>query len=146
MATCAAPRSEAVRTIHPPVLARGDDPPEPPAVLARGDDPPEPPAVLAGRAARALFESVARMLRDPKRCPLIVHRQRALFSSWYEFFPRSEGARVSPLGRRKPVSGTFATAARRLDAVASMGFDVVYLPPIHPIGTTARKGKNNALF
>ncbi|HVB46508.1 MAG TPA: alpha-1,4-glucan--maltose-1-phosphate maltosyltransferase [Streptosporangiaceae bacterium] len=77
--------------------------------------------------------------------PLIVHRQRALFSSWYELFPRSEGARVDPLGRRKPVSGTLRTAARRLDAVAAMGFDVIYLPPVHPIGTTARKGRNNAL-
>jgi starch synthase (maltosyl-transferring) len=78
-------------------------------------------------------------------CPLVVHRQRALFGSWYEFFPRSEGARVDPLGRRKPVSGTLRTAARRLDALAAMGFDVVYLPPVHPIGTTARKGRNNAL-
>jgi starch synthase (maltosyl-transferring) len=78
--------------------------------------------------------------------PLLVHRQRALFGSWYEFFPRSEGARVDPLGRRGPVSGTLRTAARRLDAVAAMGFDVVYLPPVHPIGTTARKGKNNALY
>jgi len=78
-------------------------------------------------------------------CPLIVDRQRALFGSWYEFFPRSEGARVDPLGRRRAVSGTLRTAARRLDAIAAMGFDVVYLPPVHPIGTTARKGRNNAL-
>jgi starch synthase (maltosyl-transferring) len=77
--------------------------------------------------------------------PLIVHRQRALFGSWYEFFPRSEGARVDPLGRRPPVSGTLRTAARRLEEIAAMGFDVVYLPPVHPIGTTARKGRNNAL-
>ncbi len=77
--------------------------------------------------------------------PLIVHRQRALFGSWYEFFPRSEGARVDPSGRELPVSGTLRTAARRLDDVAAMGFDVVYLPPIHPIGSTARKGRNNAL-
>jgi starch synthase (maltosyl-transferring) len=77
--------------------------------------------------------------------PLIVHRQRALFGSWYEFFPRSEGAKVDPLGRRRAVSGTLRTAARRLDGVAAMGFDVVYLPPIHPIGTTARKGRNNSL-
>jgi starch synthase (maltosyl-transferring) len=78
--------------------------------------------------------------------PLLVHRLRALFSSWYEFFPRSEGARVDPLGRRRSVSGTLRTAARRLDDIAAMGFDVVYLPPVHPIGTTARKGKNNALL
>jgi starch synthase (maltosyl-transferring) len=77
--------------------------------------------------------------------PLLVQRQRALFGSWYEFFPRSEGARVDPLGRRRSVSGTLRTAARRLDDIAAMGFDVVYLPPVHPIGTTARKGKNNAL-
>ena len=78
-------------------------------------------------------------------CPLIVDRQRALFGSWYEFFPRSEGARVDPLGRRRSVSGTLRTASKRLDAIAGMGFDVVYLPPVHPIGTTARKGRNNAL-
>ncbi len=78
-------------------------------------------------------------------CPLVVDRQRALFGSWYEFFPRSEGARVDPFGRRRSVSGTLRTAARRLDAIAAMGFDVAYLPPVHPIGTTARKGKNNAL-
>src|SRR5215467_3688128 len=77
--------------------------------------------------------------------PLIVHRERALFGSWYEFFPRSEGAKVDPLGRRRPVSGTLRTAARRLGEIAAMGFDVVYLPPVHPIGTTARKGRNNAL-
>jgi starch synthase (maltosyl-transferring) len=78
-------------------------------------------------------------------CPLMVDRQRALFGSWYEFFPRSEGAKVDPLGRRRSVSGTLRTAAKRLDAIAAMGFDVVYLPPVHPIGTTARKGRNNAL-
>ncbi|TQM70631.1 alpha-1,4-glucan:maltose-1-phosphate maltosyltransferase [Actinomadura hallensis] len=77
--------------------------------------------------------------------PLIVHRQRALFSAWYEFFPRSEGARIDPLGRRGPTSGTLRTAAKRLPAIADMGFDVVYLPPIHPIGTTSRKGPNNTL-
>jgi starch synthase (maltosyl-transferring) len=75
---------------------------------------------------------------------LWVDRPRALFSSWYEFFPRSEGAIVDSAGR--PVRhGTFATAARRLPAIASMGFDVVYLPPIHPIGAVNRKGRNNAL-
>ena len=70
--------------------------------------------------------------------PLMVERRRALVGAWYEFFPRSEGATA-----RK--SGTFATAAKRLPGIAAMGFDVVYLPPIHPIGTTHRKGRNNTL-
>jgi starch synthase (maltosyl-transferring) len=50
-----------------------------------------------------------------------------------------------PMGRREPISGTLRTAARRLEAIAEMGFDVVYLPPVHPIGTTFRKGRNNTL-
>jgi starch synthase (maltosyl-transferring) len=59
-------------------------------------------------------------------------------------FPRSEGATFDPqLGRWR--SGTFATAAQRLPAIAAMGFDVVYLTPIHPIGATFRKGRNNSL-
>jgi starch synthase (maltosyl-transferring) len=74
-----------------------------------------------------------------------VHRQRALYGAWYEFFPRSEGVQFDPMGRREPVSGTLRTAARRLEAVSQMGFDVVYLPPVHPIGTTFRKGRNNTL-
>jgi starch synthase (maltosyl-transferring) len=77
--------------------------------------------------------------------PLLVHRERALFGSWYEFFPRSEGASYDPMGRRAPESGTFRSAMKRLPAVAEMGFDVVYLPPIHPIGTQYRKGPNNTL-
>ncbi|HEU5454057.1 MAG TPA: maltotransferase domain-containing protein, partial [Nocardioides sp.] len=71
-------------------------------------------------------------------------RARALYGSWYEFFPRSEGAKVDP-ETGKVTSGTLRTAARRLDAVAEMGFDVVYLPPIHPIGEVNRKGPNNTL-
>ncbi|MGH9168323.1 MAG: alpha-1,4-glucan--maltose-1-phosphate maltosyltransferase [Acidimicrobiia bacterium] len=77
--------------------------------------------------------------------PLTVHRQRALYGAWYEFFPRSEGATIDPLGRRAPTSGTLHTATQRLPAIAAMGFDVIYLPPIHPIGTTHRKGPNNTL-
>jgi starch synthase (maltosyl-transferring) len=77
--------------------------------------------------------------------PLIVHRPRALYGSWYEFFPRSEGADFDPLGRRAPQSGTFRTAMKRLPAIAEMGFDIVYLPPIHPIGRSFRKGPNNTL-
>nr|WP_282452377.1 alpha-1,4-glucan--maltose-1-phosphate maltosyltransferase [Corynebacterium meridianum] len=71
-----------------------------------------------------------------------VERPKALFSSWYEFFPRSTGG-VDEEGR--PVHGTFATAAAELDRVAGMGFDTVYFPPIHPIGEINRKGRNNTL-
>ena len=70
--------------------------------------------------------------------PMLAQRRRALYGSWYEFFPRSEGA-------VPPTSGTFRTAMHRLPAVAEMGFDVLYLPPIHPIGTAFRKGPNNTL-
>ena len=76
--------------------------------------------------------------------PLWVDRERALYGSWYELFPRSEGARVDE-DSGAMVSGTFRTAMERLPAVAAMGFDVVYLPPVHPIGRTNRKGPNNTL-
>ncbi|MGY1667569.1 alpha-1,4-glucan--maltose-1-phosphate maltosyltransferase [Geodermatophilus sp. SYSU D00696] len=71
-----------------------------------------------------------------------VDRPRALFGSWYEYFPRSEG----PVVDGKPSHGTFRTAAERLPAIAEMGFDVVYLPPIHPIGTVNRKGPNTSQY
>ncbi|APU13521.1 alpha-1,4-glucan:maltose-1-phosphate maltosyltransferase [Actinoalloteichus fjordicus] len=73
---------------------------------------------------------------------LWVDRERALVGSWYEFFPRSTGGH-DELGR--PVHGTFRTAAAELERVADLGFDVVYLPPIHPIGHVHRKGRNNTL-
>ncbi len=76
--------------------------------------------------------------------PLLVERELALFGAWYEIFPRSEGAYYD-VKTGAWVSGTLRTAARRLPAIAGMGFDVVYLTPIHPIGTTARKGPNNTL-
>ncbi len=69
--------------------------------------------------------------------PLLVERELAGFSAWYEMFPRSEGA-------EPPTSGNLRTAARRLPAIAAMGFDVVYLPPIHPIGRSFRRGPNNS--
>jgi starch synthase (maltosyl-transferring) len=75
--------------------------------------------------------------------PIRVERERSGVGSWYEFFPRSIGAKKNPDGSW--TSGTFKTAATRLPAVAAMGFDVVYLPPIHPIGTSFRKGPNNTL-
>ncbi len=74
---------------------------------------------------------------------LLVERTRAGVGAWYEFFPRSEGARRLKDGTIK--SGTFRTASKRLPAVAAMGFDVLYLPPIHPIGRLNRKGPNNTL-
>ncbi len=76
--------------------------------------------------------------------PLFADRARALYGSWYEFFPRSEGATRDPESGRV-TSGTLVTAAERLDAVAAMGFDVIYMPPIHPIGEVNRKGPNNTL-
>jgi starch synthase (maltosyl-transferring) len=72
-----------------------------------------------------------------RQLPVVVDRERARFSSWYEMFPRSS----SPVPGRH---GTFRDLAERLPYVAEMGFDVLYLPPIHPIGFTNRKGKNNS--
>ncbi|HEY5842212.1 MAG TPA: alpha-1,4-glucan--maltose-1-phosphate maltosyltransferase [Mycobacterium sp.] len=71
-----------------------------------------------------------------------VDRPQARFSAWYELFPRSTGGRDSD---GVPVHGTFATAAKALPRVANMGFDVVYLPPVHPIGEVHRKGRNNTV-
>ena len=75
---------------------------------------------------------LARLTTDSPEHTILVERRRAGVGSWYEFFPRSEGARQWKDGRWK--SGSLRTAMRRLDGVAAMGFDVVYLPPIHPIG------------
>jgi starch synthase (maltosyl-transferring) len=71
-----------------------------------------------------------------------VDRPRAKFGAWYEMFPRSTGGR-DKVGN--PVHGTFPTAADALPRIARMGFDVVYLPPIHPIGKVHRKGRNNSV-
>jgi starch synthase (maltosyl-transferring) len=77
-----------------------------------------------------------RATRYGKELPVHVDRRKARFSTWYEMFPRSC---VSEPGRH----GNFRDCESRLEYVAAMGFDVVYLPPIHPIGSTYRKGKNN---
>ncbi len=89
---------------------------------------------LAALVARAPDRS--RATRAPE-LTIDVDRPLARFSAWYELFPRSQ----SPIPARH---GTFADAARRLPAIAAMGFDIVYLPPIHPIGHAFRKGPNNA--
>ena len=78
-----------------------------------------------------------------EKYPIRADRERALVGAWYEFFPRSEGAVKNADGT--VTSGTFVSAAKRLPAVAAMGFDVLYLPPIHPIGVAHRKGPNNSL-
>ena len=70
--------------------------------------------------------------------PLVVDRERARFSAWYEMFPRSASSQPAR-------HGTFRDCVARLPYVAQMGFDVLYLPPIHPIGRVNRKGRNNAL-
>ncbi len=101
----------------------------------------EDPAITAILATWPLRQ----LLTRSRPLPLEVDRERALFGSWYEFFPRSEGVQIDPMGRRPPTSGTLRTAAKRLDAIAAMEFDVVYIPPVHPIGTTHRKGRNNTL-
>jgi starch synthase (maltosyl-transferring) len=77
--------------------------------------------------------------RSPE-LPLVVDRERARFGAWYELFPRSQGR-----DPKHPMATTFADAEWRLPGIAEMGFDVVYVPPIHPIGRTNRKGRNNSL-
>ena len=81
---------------------------------------------------RSLSTTYARILG------VIVDRRAAQIGSWYEFFPRSQGTVPG-------IASTFAQAARRLPDIRAMGFDVLYLPPIHPIGHAFRKGRNNSL-
>jgi starch synthase (maltosyl-transferring) len=75
----------------------------------------------------------------PKELHVVVERPRAQLGAWYEFFPRS----APPATESRP--GTFKDCERLLPSIAEMGFDIIYLPPIHPIGRTGRKGKNNTL-
>jgi starch synthase (maltosyl-transferring) len=92
----------------------------------------EPLAELAGRAPDRSRATRSPLLR------VNVERRGARFGAWYELFPRSQGTEPG-------VHGTFADAARRLGDIRAMGFDVVYLPPIHPIGRAFRKGRDNRL-
>ncbi|AZA13349.1 alpha-1,4-glucan--maltose-1-phosphate maltosyltransferase [Corynebacterium choanae] len=112
----------------------------------RGDDPD-----LRARVAPAFAPEVEQMLAAKplkdlttrsKTFKIEVQRRKALFSSWYELFPRSTGT-VNEDGSIN--HGTLATTADALDRVAAMGFDTVYFPPIHPIGEINRKGRNNTL-
>ncbi|WP_125078400.1 alpha-1,4-glucan--maltose-1-phosphate maltosyltransferase [Mycobacterium sp. P7213] len=102
------------------------------------------------RSAPALSDEISQLLtcyplRDlltrGQQYRVWVDRPLARFSSWYEMFPRSTGGWDSA---GAPVHGTLATAASALPRIAEMGFDVVYLPPIHPIGKVHRKGRNNS--
>lgn len=112
--------------------------------LRRSGDP-------VGRAAAALSPEVTGLLTQHPIRELVtpgrewtvwVDRPLARCSAWYEMFPRSTGG-WDRHGR--PVHGTFATAAAALPRIAAMGFNVVYLPPIHPIGKVHRKGRNNTV-
>jgi len=101
-------------------------------------------ALSSSAVQEALAEAPLRdLVSSSARYPLRVSRRLALYGSWYEMFPRSEGAYQGADG--KWVSGNFQTAQQRLPDIANMGFDVIYLTPIHPIGTQFKKGKNNSL-
>ena len=99
------------------------------------------PDAVAGAVER---QPIRELVTESAEFPLLVERAAAGQGSWYEFFPRSEGARRDP-ATGEWTSGNFRTAAGRLPGVAAMGFDVLYLPPIHPIGHAHRKGPNNTL-
>jgi starch synthase (maltosyl-transferring) len=102
----------------------------------------------AGGAQHALSPELARLMTIngerrftttyDKELEIVVDRERARFGAWYELFPRSTS---NVPGRH----GTFKDLEKRLPYVASMGFDVLYLPPIHPIGKSFRKGRNNSV-
>jgi starch synthase (maltosyl-transferring) len=86
----------------------------------------------------ARYPDLANATRYGIELPVWVDRERARFSSWYELFPRS----ASPLPDQH---GTFRDVERQLPEIAAMGFDILYLPPIHPIGRSFRKGPNNSI-
>jgi starch synthase (maltosyl-transferring) len=104
-------------------------------------------ADLAGRAALMVSPGLRELMaHSPRRdeatryereLEIVVDRESARFAAWYEMFPRSQG-------RVPGKSATFDDCIQRLPEIAELGFDVVYLPPIHPIGQTNRKGRNNA--
>jgi len=108
---------------------------------ADGEPARDPARALLGdelaRAMHALTDKPFHYL-SPAPYPLWVDRREARFASWYELFPRSQSPRPG-------VHGTFDDVVARLPEVRDMGFDVLYLPPIHPIGRTHRKGPNNSL-
>ncbi len=102
-------------------------------------------AALSDEVRGVLDERPLRDLVSPSPVyPLQVDRELALAGAWYEMFPRSAGAVRDP-DTGEWTSGTLRTAALELPRIAGLGFDIVYLTPVHPIGTTYRKGRNNSL-
>jgi starch synthase (maltosyl-transferring) len=89
-------------------------------------------------------EPIRSLVTESESYEINCERLRAGFGAWYEFFPRSEGAKFDKKTKTW-TSGSFKTAIKRLPAVKAMGFDVLYMPPIHPIGLSFRKGSNNTL-
>jgi starch synthase (maltosyl-transferring) len=105
--------------------------------MQKEDLPIVEPKVLSKELAALMAKYPDRKFASTyeKELGIVVDREKARFSSWYEMFPRSSG--------EPGKHGTFNDVAKRLPYIADLGFDVLYLPPIHPIGTTFRKGKNN---
>ncbi|HIW67975.1 MAG TPA: DUF3416 domain-containing protein [Candidatus Dietzia merdigallinarum] len=113
------------------------------ALRGRGDATSRTaPALSDAVAAELAADPVRELVTSGQTHRVWVDRREAQFSAWYEFFPRSTGGWDSD-GR--PVHGTFQTSRSYIDHAADLGFDVVYLPPIHPIGKVNRKGRNNTL-
>ncbi|RSX51048.1 alpha-1,4-glucan--maltose-1-phosphate maltosyltransferase [Bifidobacterium goeldii] len=119
------------------------------AAKTMDDESLTPKERLAAATSDAITElHVTNPLRDgispsqPQR--FLVQRPESSFAAWYQFFPRSEGAYVDPT-TGKIVQGTLKTSVTGLERAKAEGFDIVYLPPIFPIGVTNRKGKNNTL-
>jgi starch synthase (maltosyl-transferring) len=108
--------------------------------LKDADDPGQVAILLADETAEiyAAADSPAFRIRTDAPIPIDAERRTAEFASWYELFPRSQSSDPQR-------HGTFADVVRRLPAIRDMGFDVVYFPPINPIGKTNRKGRNNTL-
>lgn len=104
--------------------------------LAAGDNP----TIAALHETHPLRDGISPS--QPQRFK--VERPKSSFAAWYQFFPRSEGATIDP-NTGKIIQGTLRTSMAGLERAAAEGFDIVYLPPVFPIGVTNRKGRNNTL-
>ena len=133
-------REAALRARDAGVIAAGDQLDEVAELLTQLP-PQEVMEVLLSDDLQTLMNRYADRSLSTTSNPLrvIVERARARFSAWYEFFPRGAEGRMDK-------HSTFRDCLPRLDDAKAMGFDTIYFPPIHPIGTTARKGKNNTLI